>query len=529
MIELLQQYASQAAQTGSESPAVILGSDQWTYGAIEAFSNRMARAIRAAGCRRGDRVAFCLPKSPQTIACILGILKADCLYVPIDPASPPARASKIIESAEPGLVLVDELFSPTNAPLAWLGATPLKPVTQSYVFDLDDVNRMSADPIACLNTTADPAYIFYTSGSTGIPKGVVITHANVIGFIEWAKRYFGMNSEDRVSGHAPLHFDLSVFDIFGAFAAGAQLHLVPASLNISAKGVAEFIRRSELTQWFSVPSQLTYMAKFDAIRQDDFKSLKRLMWCGEVLPTPVLRYWMERVPHVSFTNLYGPTEATIASSYFTVPEVPEADDSIPIGHACDGEELFVLDDQLQPVPLGDTGALYIGGKGLSPGYWRDLQKTEAAFVGNPRIYNTGDIARVGSHGLVYFVGRADSQIKSRGYRIELGEIEAALNCIDGLKEAAVVAIPSDRFENWLICCAYCPSLEGQMIPAVLKKILRETLPSYMIPARWMVSETLPKNVNGKIDRPLLRTWFQDIEEGVTHASSQLSTANSVSI
>ena len=141
-----------------------------------------------------------------------------------------------------------------------------------------------------------------------------------------------------------------MFDIFGAFASGAELHLVPASLNLSAAGIAELIRGSELTQWFSVPSALNYMAKFGVIQHGDFPQLKRVLWCGEVLPTPTLRYWMERLPGVQFTNLYGPTEATIASSYYTVPSMPEENDSIPIGRACDGESLLVLDEMLRPGP-----------------------------------------------------------------------------------------------------------------------------------------------------------------------------------
>ena len=231
------------------------------------------------------------------------------------------------------------------------------------------------------NTPDDAAHILFTSGSTGDPKGVVITHANVIHFVEWAVRYFGMAESDRVSCHPPLHFDLATFDIFGAFAAGAKLHLVPPELSLLPNKLADFIRDSELTQWFSVPSVLNYMAKFDVVRQNDFPALRRLLWCGEVFPTPALSYWMKRLPRVSFTNLYGPTEATIASSYYKVPNCPaDNTQAIPIGTACDGEELLVLDGSLRPVPQGEVGDLYIGGVGLSPGYWRDPAKTAAAFV-----------------------------------------------------------------------------------------------------------------------------------------------------
>jgi acyl-coenzyme A synthetase/AMP-(fatty) acid ligase len=273
---------------------------------------------------------------------------------------------------------------------------------------------------------------------------------------------------------------------------------------------------------------LTYLAKFDVIRPNDFPSLKRLLWCGEVLPAPVLRYWMQRLPHVTFTNLYGPTEATIASSYFTVPGLPEADAMIPIGRPCGNEELFVLNEQLHPVAPGDTGTLYIAGKGLSPGYWQDPQKTAAAFLPNPfsgdpssRIYNTGDLARKDANGLVYFVGRTDSQIKNRGYRIELGEIEAALNELEDVKEAAVVALKSDGFDNTQICCVYAPFSAAPVTPAAVKQALRKRLPSHMLPSRWLVSEQLPKNMNGKIDRSLLKEWFMKAPDAVAqHGTRQ---------
>jgi acyl-coenzyme A synthetase/AMP-(fatty) acid ligase len=283
-----------------------------------------------------------------------------------------------------------------------------------------------------------------------------------------------------------------------------------------ARKLADFIRDSELTQWFAVPSTMTFMAKADVVQQGDFPTLERVLWCGEVLPTPVLIHWMERLPHATFTNLYGPTEATIASSYFTVPERPsDQTAAISIGAPCEGEELLVLDEDLNEVPQGEIGDLFIGGVGLSPGYWRDEEKTAAAFVQDPRgsdpgarIYRTGDLARMGGDGLFYFLGRADSQIKSRGYRIELGEIETALNALDDIRECAVVGVDTEGFEGTAICCAYAPAGDD-VAPARLREQLAKLLPGYMIPARWMHYDVLPKNVNGKIDRKALREGFED--------------------
>lgn len=527
MHRLLQHWVTEQALSRPEAMAVVLKQERLTYGELEEHSTRLAKLLKVAGCERGDRVCLLLPKSPSAIVGILGILKADCIYVPIDITSPASRVARMIGSCEPhcllaahaSATLMEKLITEhglaNSIPVGWMDVETADINYLNIAFSPRDLDLCPSTPIESENTSQDAAYILFTSGSTGQPKGVVITHANVMHFVQWARTYFQMGPTDRISGHPPLHFDLSVFDIFGSFAAGAALHLIPDDLKLAAGKLAEFIRASELTQWFSVPSALTYMAMFDAVQYDDFPSLKRLLWCGDVLPTPVLRYFMTRLPKVTFTNLYGPTEATIASSYYTVPTCP-ADDktAIPIGVACDGEELLVLDEHFKPVSVGDVGDLYISGAGLSPGYWRDEEKTRAVFLPNPqsrtpceRIYKTGDLARIGDDGLLYFVGRADSQIKSRGYRIELGEIELALRALDCLHDCAVVAIPSSGFEGTAIGCAYVPAPGFEGKPVILRRELAKLLPSYMLPSHWLALDQLPTNANGKIDRATLRSLF----------------------
>jgi len=221
---------------------------------------------------------------------------------------------------------------------------------------------------------------------------------------------------------------------------------------------------------------------------------------------------MQRVSHARFYNLYGPTEATIASSCYRVPVCPTNDaEEIPIGEPCNGESLLVLDDKLQPVGTGEIGDLYIGGVGLSPGYWRDSAKTEEMFLTTctGRIYKTGDLARAAEDGSIYLLGRADTQIKSRGYRIELGEIERALHAEPGIADAAVVALESKGFEGILICCAYVADPTADLTPGNLKQRLSQQIPSYMLPARWLPMERLPLNANGKTDRNRLKEEFRD--------------------
>ena len=527
MTALLHQGVAVHAERRPEATAVVHAAERMTYAQLEKSSNQLARVLKELGCKRGDRVCLLMPKSLSAMIGIVGILKADCMYVPIDPLSPAQRVAKIVDQCDcrailgegPVTGLLNELLGQEgfrrSLAVGWMGSENIQGAHFRPTFTRTDYLSCPDNPPDYGNTSSDPAYILFTSGSTGTPKGVIITHASVSHFLRWATRYFGIDASDKISAHPPLHFDLSVFDIFGTFDRGAELHLVPHEFNLLPNKLADFMRRSELTQWFSVPSVLNYMAKFDVVRQNDFPTLKRILWCGEVFPTPALIYWMKRLPHVIFTNLYGPTETTIASSYYTVPACPEDEKAaIPIGRACDGEELLVLDESLRPVAAGTVGDLYIRGAGLSPGYWKEPEKTQVVFLPNPRstdpserLYKTGDLARVGEDGLIYFHGRSDFQIKSRGYRIELGEIETALHSMNSLRECAILAVDADGFEGKRICCAYVPQPETAVTSFGLRQALGKVLPPYMVPSLWLAFDTLPKNASGKIDRNTLTAHF----------------------
>lgn len=529
MATRLHDWVATQAERRPEAAALVAEQGTMTYRELDRRANQFARLLRELGCTRGDRVCLLTPASPMAIAALLGVLRADAIYVPVDPASPAPRLARVFESAEPRWIVAapgtaDRLHAvlgpqplAARPAIAWLDVDRPSDGLLSPQFCVRDLDDCPDGPVASRSDEHAIAYIMYTSGSTGVPKGVAVTHANVIAFVEWAVAHFRLGEHDRVSAHAPLHFDLSTFDLHGAFASGATAHLVPPALNLLPQKLAAFIREHQLTQWFSVPSVLTYMARFDVVRRGDFPHLRRVLWCGEVFPTPALIHWMSRLPHVRFTNLYGPTETTVASTHYTVPACPaDPRAPVPIGRPCGGETVHVLDDALRPVPPGTPGEIVIGGAGVSPGYWRNPDATSRAFIEDPklpgaRLYRTGDLGCLDRDGNLHFLGRADSQIKSRGYRIELGEIEAVLNSLPCLQECAVVAPESGGFEGRTICCAFAPREGASASPALLRRELLRMLPPYMIPARWVQFDRLPRNLNGKIDRRRIAQYFESHE------------------
>ncbi len=515
-MRLLQHLLQESAEHRPDATAIVDAALTISFEKLETQTNRMARLLRDRGLQSLDRVGVMAPKSIETVAAFIAVLKAGGTYVPLDPAGPAPRVSRMIDVAGCRLVLV----SPEAEPVLAQSESNLEPVVALGALRLEDMLIEAAsfpgEPLDVTTGPNDPAHILFTSGSTGLPKGVIVTHANVKAFIDWANPYFARGPKDRVSGHSPLQFDLSTYDIFGSLAAGAELHLVPPRLNLFPKDLPAFIRDRRLTQWFSAPSVLAYMARFEAVAQGDFPELRELLWCGEVFAVPALRYWMVRLPHVRFTNLYGPTEATIASTFFTLDAVPEDDrQTTPIGKACVGEEVAIVSEQGMVAGQGERGEICIAGVGVTKGYWRDDERTAKAFPPvapgmrtQGRMYRTGDLGFVDPSGNLRYAGRADTQIKSRGHRIELGEIEVAINSIPEVAEAVILALPVDDFAGTEIVCIYS-AVDGQALnDTLLRRELAKLVPRYMLPARYEQRPKLPLNSNGKIDRVQLRAELQ---------------------
>ncbi|MGI9586505.1 MAG: AMP-binding protein, partial [Acidimicrobiia bacterium] len=340
---------SEMAALQPEAPAVVMGSTHISYASLDDASSKLANGLRKAGCQTGDRVALLLRKSPEAIVAIVGALKAGCAYVPLDPQSPDARLAAVLESCQPSALIghgataasIRELSPP--CPVATMDSSAGATSGLGYAEWLSE----SADPLEAVGPSG-LAYIMYTSGSTGQPKGVPITHSNATHLVDWAIEHYELVPGDRNSGHSPLHFDLSVLDIFATLRSGGTLHLIPPEANLLPASIAGLVAQVELTQWFSVPSILTFMAKHNAIPPWGYPSLQRVMTCGEVLPAATLAYWMERVPHAHFANLYGPTETTVASSFHDIVGPPsDTSSSVPIGVAIPGEDLMVLTGDMQ--------------------------------------------------------------------------------------------------------------------------------------------------------------------------------------
>lgn len=504
MITLVQDYFSQSATRFPDKIAISCEQQELTFAETENRSNSLAHAIKDADIPRGSFVPFFLKKSPHSIVSILGILKADCAYVPLDINSPAQRLQSILKASNASLVVVDNTSQPVFEEL--LGND-----SGVTLLNIETVDQSKTIPLDYQNLSIDIAYVLFTSGSTGMPKGVMIPHKAIIDYIDWCVETYDLTDQDVISNHAPLYFDNSTFDLYTAFKTGATLHLVHDELNAVIPALVKWIQQREITTFFCVPSVMTLLAKSRRIKPDSFPKLRHVIFAGEVLPPDVLKTWMDLYPHIQFTNMYGPTEITVDCSYHIVNQKPdESTKAIPIGKARKNMELFVRVEsgELSQQP-GARGELLVRGTSVAYGYLGDSEKTESAFIQNPQhsifhdpLYCTGDLVEIDNQGDYIFIGRADNQIKYLGYRIELGEIEASLTQIDGVIEGVVVFGKNPAHGNDEIG-ALVQLEKGFELPALTQQ-LQQRLPPYMVPTLIRTSnEDFPRTPNGKYDRKVI--------------------------
>jgi amino acid adenylation domain-containing protein len=488
--------------------------------------------------RKGDRVGIWFPKSLQSVVAVFGALEAGAIYVPLDPLSPRARVAHIMrdcgirhvvttpakleslargteDAPAPALdaaVLVDEGTTAATPDAVAPSGELTRDVAPPGARVVQWAEVMATPPLAraALGVNTDLAYVLYTSGSTGIPKGVMITHRAAFTFVDWTYEEFGMNERDVVWNHAPLHFDLSIFDIFTTVKAGGTVAPVPEKLSTFPVRLAEFLRDERITVAYSVPSALTMMLLRGNLAKLSFPDLRLVLFAGEVFPIKYLRQ-VKRALGVRMANLYGPTETNVCT-WHDVSDHDIADsreEPVPIGRAIANYDVFAVNDRGEAAKAGEEGELYARGPGLCSGYWGDPEKTRRLLVPNPLpgpadelVVKTGDIVIPREDGVYLYVGRRDNMVKSKGYRIELGEIETALYSHPHITEAAIVPIPDDEVTNRLKAYVVADR-PGALAAEEVQAHCRGRLPRYMVPEMVEFRDVLPKTSTGKIDRPTL--------------------------
>jgi amino acid adenylation domain-containing protein len=357
---------------------------------------------------------------------------------------------------------------------------------------------------------SDLAYILFTSGSTGNPKGVMLSHLNSLTFVNSAYDFFQIEKDDRFSNVCPLHFDMSVFDLFVAFKAGATVVIIPETTAIFPVKLAEVIAKNRISIWNSVPSALSLLATYKNLDNHDLSSLRMIFFAGEQFPIKYLRRLREAIPGARFCNMYGQTEAN-SSTYHWVDQIPlDVKASLPMGRPLPNFEVFALDeDGNKVIKPGQEGELYVRASTVALGYWGETEKTEKAFVKNPltpeldeRVYKTGDLVHLDGDGNFVFLGRKDHMIKSRGYRIEIGEIETVLCNHPEITNAVVIPIPDELIGN-RISVIIVPFSQGKIRKDDVLRYCSQLLPKYMIPEIIEFRESLPTTSSGKVDRKKL--------------------------
>jgi amino acid adenylation domain-containing protein len=528
MANLLQHLLTEAAARRPQRPAVASDGCVLTYQQLDQLSNKLARLLLRLGVAPGDRVGVLALKSAASVVGLYGALKAGACYVPLDPKAPVGRLSHIARDSGVTVVLADEARRSQAAALA--DAVPRPPaVVEVSIPGLPEraeaasvpaegeaivpwtaVSGESGEPLAeerAIET--DLAYILYTSGSTGTPKGVMISHRNSLTFVDWAAAAAELAEQDRVCSPAPLHFDLSVFDIFSTCRAAACLTVLPDGAATFPVSIASWLEAERISVWYSVPSVLVLLARYGSLERFDLSRLRTVIFAGEVFPPKYLARLIAELPHSRYLNWYGPPETKVCRAD-TQP--------VPIGKACANTEVFAVTSEGRRASRpGDVGELYVRGPSLMRGYWGQPAKTSEVLIRNPfraehdeLVYRTGDVVTLEEAGSYAYLGRRDSMVKIRGYRVELGEVEATLYRHPAIREAAAMPVPDALLGSRLRAVVTADGGSKLTRENVLDHC-RQWLPSYMVPDIVEFREGLPRTSTGKVDRAGLAQEWHELE------------------
>lgn len=494
--------------THAARPALRYTDREYLYSDLNQWADSLAALLMAKGLQRGDVIAIGHNKRPLSYALMFAAIRLGVAYVNIDVASPMARSSSILQSGAASLLFFDDpTYLQAMTELAASHGCPLLLLNEETLLEVTDADREEQRRLSQLVDGACIAYIMFTSGSTGVPKGVAVTHQNVLHFIAWGQERFAISEQDNFANLSPMYFDNSVFDFYVGLFSGASLSPVYRELLTSPYDLVPFIGRLACTIWFSVPSLLIYLMTMKAMAPTALPSLRTIVFGGEGYPKVELKKLYDLFSQqASLVNVYGPTECTCICSAHTLKQEDFFDlEGFPtLGKLNPNFDYRILDDQEQDA---NAGELCLIGPNVAAGYFNDLERTAAAFQTitdsgrfMKRMYRTGDLVREEGR-MLYFSGRKDNQIKHMGYRIELEEIEHALMNLPEVNQAAVVYHRTSTAYGKLI--GYVAS-SGQVEYKDLLIDLAKFLPEYMIPSKLIVLSKLPKNPNGKVDRQRLR-------------------------
>lgn len=445
----------------------------------------------------GNRsVVIYMDKNVSALQAIFGVIYRGCYYTPIDVKMPLDRVEKILDSLKPTCIIADAK-----------NASKIQGVTEIAVLSIDDASEANVDEAMLLQDASgiidtDLLYVFYTSGSTGSPKGVMLTHRAVLDFVDSCVDTFDITEKEIIGNQGAFYFDLSTLDIYCASATGATLHIIPKKFFKFPIRLLEYIAKEQINMIYWVPSALVVTANMGTLGSVDISCLKKVTFCGEVMPCKQLNMWMKELPEATFVNMYGPTETTCASTYYVVNRAFEDTDSLPIGVPFKNTRVYLMDDNLREVKLGEIGEICIEGTSLAEGYFGDAQKTKEAFREIDingrlvRVYRTGDLAKYNEFGELIYISRKDFQIKHMGHRIELGEIETAINVLTDGSESCCVY---DDENKQIVAFVAADMSDDELLDG-----LKKAVPAYMVPGRIVTMPAIPHNNNGKIDRAGLK-------------------------
>ena len=465
-------------------------------------SKSLAIAHKIVEINKGEMkkpVVVYLDKGKEVLVSFMGVAYSGCFYSPIDTEMPQSRVDKILEVLKPKIVITTNKLKTNFEKFNFYG---------SYIIYEETIcseeDETAVKPYTEKIVDTDLLYVLFTSGSTGVPKGVSICHRSVIDYIDWVTETFNITQKDTFGNQAPFYFDNSILDIYSCMKTGATLNIIPKKLFFQPVPLLEYIKYNKINTIFWVPSALIVVSKLKAFRNVDLSdTLKRVLFCGEVMPNKQLNIWRKFLPNVTYANLYGPTEITDACTYYIVDREFSDDEPLPIGIPMSNTDILVLNDEDKLVTDDEVGELCVRGTSLAMGYYNNPEKTRSAFVQNPLnkavpeiIYRTGDLVRYNEYREIIYISRKDFQIKHLGHRIELGEIETAISSLE---------------EVTLNCCLYDEKnqrivlfVDAQVDRDYIKERIEKLVPEYMIPGKVIYLENMPINANGKIDRIKLK-------------------------